>query len=425
MKNNIEKIKSIIWQCLKYISTFILTLVVLISLTTVVNKIPRNYLKNNYLKSIEKIEQKNTLQREISMSTVSDEVVDVLTLNIVYSMDNKHPLKSFLAAKFVCFYDLNISNLEALKRTVNENLLPNQEYLRYFHGSLLILKPLFCFLDLQGIYLFNFIIFCLLTIILLVQLWKRSKKLVGVVLISYLMTFMYVVPNTLEYTWNIFIMLIISILALKIEKKKEYLLPYLWIISGVMTCFFDFLTTETLTCLFPLSLVVLVRIDEKRLTSLKKGLMFVIKLVLLWFCSYAFTWVVKWQLASIVLKIDAMLFVSPVLIDRINGLVAENMFIQCKEAVLRNIFSLAPFCFLKKGQGVLLVILLIEMIILFIKKKEKSTIQLLLVLIGVIPLIRFILISNHSYLHYFFTYRALAVTIINILGILMYGRKIE
>lgn len=408
-------------QALKYIATFIITISILITATVLINKIPRNMLKKNILISVDELEEKEKKRTNegVLQSIRRDEYADTILLNIIYSMDSKHPLQSFLWAKF---YKAPTISTESLRISVKQNKKPNEQYLRYFHGSILILKPLLCFFSVSQIFVINFVIFCILSIILWHSLFQRSKSLAVIVLVSFLMTFMFNTPFTLEYTWSAFIMLIISICALYLEDKNYEFLPYLFIISGIMTCFFDFLTTETITCLVPLLLILIVGMQEKKINSWKEGLHLLVKLGGLWLISYLFTWFTKWLLASWILDINAMLYVKDDAIVRINGLVNENMNTQYMQAILKNIKLLGPFSLLEPYSLVLITIsFIMSLTIYMMRPKRKIWFTVLLLIIGMIPLLRFLLLSNHACLHYFFTYRALVTTIISWLSILVYG----
>ena len=57
----------------------------------------------------------------------------------------------------------------------------------------------------------------------------------------------------------------------------------------------------------------------------------------------------------------------------------------------------------------------------FYKKSEKSLHFMLL--LGLLPFLRYFVLNNHSYLHEIFTYRALASTILALFAILWYSME--
>ena len=99
------------------------------------------------------------------------------------------------------------------------------------------------------------------------------------------------------------------------------------------------------------------------------------------------------------------------------GSAAGSLFDQYTGAVFRNIALLFPLNFGKTYGEVVLIFSGMVFLILCVwfsyrkNKVEDGWLLKLLMLIGIIPYIRYIVLSNHSYLHYFFTYRAQLVTI--------------
>lgn len=115
-------------------------------------------------------------------------------------------------------------------KVVEQNLEANEQYLRYWHGSMLIIRPMLVFLNIEQIYFVNKIIMYSLSLILLVLLFRKSKKIAIIYLISMLMISFIYVTYCLEYSWTFYIMLIISIISVLIEKRgndKLYVIFFL------------------------------------------------------------------------------------------------------------------------------------------------------------------------------------------------------
>ena len=84
-----------------------------------------------------------------------------------------------------------------------------------------------------------------------------------------------------------------------------------------------------------------------------------------------------------------------------------------KFVILRNVFCLFPLSFFN-NQGLILFIFIFILFtfLFFVRKQSNNTLSWMLFLIAIIPYVRFYLINSHSYIHYFFTYRAQISTII-------------
>ena len=65
---------------------------------------------------------------------------------------------------------------------------------------------------------------------------------------------------------------------------------------------------------------------------------------------------------------------------------------------------------------ILLVLILLSVWYLFRGKDKKSVATIILIVLGAVVLIRCLALNNHSYLHCFFTYRALVTPIFALLA---------
>ena len=62
------------------------------------------------------------------------------------------------------------------------------------------------------------------------------------------------------------------------------------------------------------------------------------------------------------------------------------------------------------------VVITMSIVYLFRSKQFNPAMTGLMLLLGLVPYVRYLLLSNHAYMHYFFTYRAQLVTVM----VLMY-----
>ena len=130
--------------------------------------------------------------------------------------------------------------------------------------------------------------------------------------------------------------------------------------------------------------------------------------------------------AAVVLKIDIWPLVGGHIAERsIGGFSNSGPIIIFLSGLIRNFGCIMPFCF-----GLLGVIasIIVGMILLYIgivyrKRKCNKYLLITLLLIGMVPIARMIILSNHMYLHFFFTYRALGALILA--GILALSEVID
>ena len=166
-------------------------------------------------------------------------------------------------------------------------------YSRYWHGYLLILRPLMSFLNLNGIRLLNMVYIAVLVIMLLIVLQRNIPKSVFPFLFTLYLLAPSAVGKCLEYSGVFYIMLFMS---LAIAGDWKYVsdragIRYLFLAGGILTAYVDFLTAPTLTLSIPLVFLCLRKKGETDLVSL------VFSCIIYWGIGYAGMWAGKWIIA--------------------------------------------------------------------------------------------------------------------------------
>lgn len=411
---------------IKYIFTFILTLLILFVLLVITAQIPKQVIEKNIAKSSEAFRTSQEIEEVIKRRdyTFLHPYADAMLLNIIYCIDTENPVESVMEAKYyIENQKLIISN--NLNKLVENNAVGNTQYLRYWHGSMSIIRPLLVFMNLQQIYVLNAIILTILIIVLVIMLLKRKQKKVAIVfIIGLIMCAIFTVPFCLEYTWMFLVMLIASIIAIKVESNDKKL-NILFMMIGIVSCYLDFLTTEIITLFVPLIILLMIRYKENKITNFKQAIKFVLRLSSFWFVSYVGMWFAKWILASIILHINAFEYVKDNAMLRINGKVLGTTKQSLPfEAIYKNFFALFPINIEKrkiKMIGIPIVFLIIEMILIRKKNIKKLWLSALLLLIAVVPYVRYFILANHSYRHYFFTFRSQIITVMAFILAVIYS----
>ena len=317
------------------------------------------------------------------------------------------------------------------KKMIDENKKANTQYMRYWHGSMSIIRPLLIFFNITQIYTINAVILTILAIILLIMLLKtKIKELVIAYIVGLIMCSVIIVPFCLEYFWTFLIMFIVSIIAI-ILNKKEKNLNAMFMITGICTCYFDFLTTEIITLLVPIIIILTIRYNQNKMTNFKSGLKFLFISTLFWVLGYVGMWLMKWILASIILKVNALDYVINAMKYRINGTGYKHPRNALKsrpdlplKVITLNINTLFPLDILNRlnlTKILLICIIIIEGIIIRKKDIKKLWFSGLLLLIALTPYIRYAILSNHSYIHYFFTFRSQIISIMAIILAIIYS----
>ncbi|MBO4854853.1 hypothetical protein J5500_00405 [Candidatus Saccharibacteria bacterium] len=394
-----------------YIGLFFGILALMIGALDLVAKIPREWIKQSNIKSAEYMRVRPEFATRLfdALATRSDYYADSVSLSINYGLDPNDSLKSVVLSKYAT--DDPFITQRYVEQVFGE-IEAEQEYLRYWHGYLVVVGPLLTMLSIDQIYIFLAITMCALMIWILVSLY-RHKEVVAMIAftVSMLAVWFFIVPTALEYTWMFLLMLIACLIVMKmVWQGKIDKTPVVFFIFGMLAAYFDFLTTETITLTMPLLLAVW--LNRKKVNS--NTIKYCIKCALLWFVAFVCTWVAKWILASVVLGENVWPYVSGHIEERLaSDFWFGNPIILILMAPLRNLSNLLLFSTGPLG-GIVAIFILVTIVVLlkeYRRKKYNKMLLKVLIMIASVPIIRFLVLSNHSFWHHFFTYRALCALV--------------
>lgn len=408
-----------------YPISFVVIYLLLTGLIVGVAIIPRERIKTNMLESAEYMCESPTqwLLTDWIHASQIDHYADCITLSIAYELDESRPLQSAMTTSFYGYQTTAMNTM--LLESVRDDLSATTEYLRYWHGSAAAMRLLHLFWNIKTIYMFHAILMAAVSLILIILLFKNGfrEEAVAYVLAMIIVSSWYV-PLCLEYTYTFICMMVSAIIGFILAlKHKDQWLGLFFMITGMVTVYFDFLTTETLTLLIPLLLILRVWSrqgrEEKWVYSLKFGIA--------WSAGYLGMWMMKWLTASIVLGENVMPYVTGHVSERISGTVngyqmTGNTYIDTLLLNLRNLF---PYEYGLSGAVLVMVFVFVLIVIpvvagrVRLKEKVSCSNVALFVIIGLIPYVRFLVLHNHSYIHNFFTYRAQAATVMAICFVIL------
>ncbi len=411
----------------------VLALLLLLSCT-----IPSEWLHDNARESAEYI-----LETEDSFYDIErggafayqrlDNYADMMLFNIAVTVDSSHPLDSMLAARYLLDPYRKSASL-VVARIDGE--APNADYSRYWHGMLVFLRPLLCVMDYNAMRVLNAFVMCGVVGWLCALLCRRKMAWYALALVaSIVLTDFMTTPLCFEFYIMSILSLIFTALVLIIDgrrvrdggfvEREWHLLVYFTLV-GLATCFFDFLTAETLTLLLPLISVIVARTcdgDGGQTFSVtpKQVITLIIGAALCWGMAYALTYVVKWGLAAALCEdisfADAIGYAGV----RAVGEVEKAVFPLPIEALLRNIAMLPVFSMPGTDMGIFAIVGIIAGValvglVLCGRKPRELGLPLIIASLALVPYVRYVVLCNHSTLHHFFTYRAQAASILALIS---------
>ena len=418
-KVNGQIIKEALKNVGKYVCIYILLVAILfgIMLLTIVT-IPREKIEDNIKESIPDLRSSTEVKRikPERYDTYFHVYADEILLNMIYCMDTENPIQSMMEAKY---YDDGIH--PSLEGAVETQSNGNTEYIRYWHGSMTIIRPLLMFLNITQIYYLFAVILAICVITLFIMLFRKKQYILIIAMtIGLIVTSSIYVPFCLEYMWTYLIMLIATMIGIHIESKEKgnKYVRILMFITGILTCFLDFLSTETITFLIPIICIYTIRYKEKRLQDLKTEGKQILSWMFMWLIGYGIMWIAKWFLTSVILHINVLDYVTEKAMVRINGNMNENtIFATIINGLKKNFLTIYPFFAIKKPIIGWAIVISILIVIIGLAKRDKEEIKKACIVfaIGLVPYVRYLVVASHSRGHYFFTFRAQLATIMAII----------
>ena len=441
------------------------TIVICIALLFVTALIPQNALQKNMEKSSDYYNNHQMFDHVTDYMFLSrqDNYADCILTNIIYHIDQNNLAESILSASYYNPEDEGVQTSFAY--AVGSKVEPNVDYSRYWHGSMVLLRPLFIIFDIAGVRMVLGILILIMTVWFEVLLFKNHYSVFGVCYgIGLILVSVWMCAFCVEYAMPFVVMsvelpVLFALLTRAYEKKDvqndkvkrdEHKLGnqkadehksdnykpevILWAVlacAGIVTAFVDFLTTETITFTMAYVLYLIVKNRHNQMENVKGELIYLVKSGIVWLVSYGLMIALKWVLALIVLGKDAFFnalsqaalrISGDATLGNVTGAEVVSDYERISGALWRNIGCIYPFKSTMSYGTAMIFILLVGLVVFSIwylfREKAKSCINKVLVMVSLIPVLRFLVLNNHSYIHFFFTYRALLVSVVVIIYIL-------
>lgn len=283
-------------------------------------------------------------------------------------------------------------------------------YARYWHGYLVVLKPLLLLTSFNTIRLLNSAIQLILTGWVIMEMCeKKGRSLATAFLISLPFMFFISTYSSLSLSICFYITLLTLLVQLKWDKqiydKKFY--PEFFLIVGILTSYFDFLTYPLVTLAYPLCVYFYYHMDDKKGTIFKKIFGYSVQ----WGIGYLGMWAGKWIVTDLLTESETIKDALYTVMVRTQSAENATRLGGFGEVVGVNMQVYSNWCYL------LLALLIVVMFLLGMKKNGiKNTIKsipsgVVFMIIALYPFAWYFLMQNHSEQHWQYTCRILAITV--------------
>lgn len=403
------------------------TILIGFALLILVYLLPTEPMKENLQRSVEELYGEGDWPMLINgySSSTLDNFTDSFMLSIaVY--DNEEPV--WIRAMKNYYASLSTEHLptESFYAYLQGEECYGENYGRYWHGYLVVLKPLLLLFSYSDLRMLNTIALCFLTAYVFYLLEKELFKSAG---IGFLAATIFLMPTTLFFCLDMANMFYVTLGALIILlRKKEYWkrehnVLYFFLVVGMITSYMDFLTYPMITLGIPLvTFVALYACDEKCTLKVSSSIMNVV----FWGAGYGIMWSSKWILASLISGENILLNALRQVKTRSGLRETENGVLSRFDAVWANCKVLTQGVY-----GKILFVVLLLVLISCIRSvyqyhiKIQWSCMMAIFLVSAIPLGWLFVTSEHASLHSWFTYRNLTVSIYAISMLPLCARKIE
>lgn len=329
-----------------------------------------------------------------------DQYTDCLMLNLAIAQDASVPLESAITSP--CLkgtYDLD-QMPSNLRRLADGSVLPDTNYDWYWHGYLVILKPLLVFFDYGQIRWINCVLMLLLVVWTLVLVARKIGRAEMLLLLAALLMMHYeTVPYTMQFASVFFVTFLAIIILLSFPKwffRSGH--DYMAFFSiGAVTVFVDFLTAPVVSLGLPLLIWLLYKNPPDKARQ-------VILFSVAWGLGYALLWMSKWAICAV--SFDPLVLQHAAEhADKWGGNDAEAGRLAMTVGVFKKYLALLwsmnwLWC------------LCVAAVLLWIKSGiQQMRNNLWLLLVAVIPFVWSLVLVNHNFVHFGFTWRLIVVTL--------------
>ena len=330
-------------------------------------------------------------------------------------------MPAYKAALANYYYQNDPSPRDSITKIINGEKLDKVGYGRYWHGYLVTLKTLLCFLTYPQIQWVNMFVQLFLLMLICIRLGKRGLELY---LFPFAVVFFWIqapyLSLNLQFSTILYVLLFQLNIILGLDKgnKTNCFYDFYFLFSGIVVAYLDFLTYPVVTLGIPLVLWLIIHKPVGVWNSLKT----LIRFSAFWLIGYTVMWTGKWVLNylfnshgiidDVILQIRTRLGVT-------NGVTAISPIIVFQTVLGRPTRTLPMI--ICAGAALYIVTIMVKNGFVFSKTRFASCIPYLFV--ALYPFIWMSVMKNHCLEHNYFVYRILAVTWFSLISIIAVFQK--
>ena len=379
-------------------------------LLLLVYMIPTNRMVDNATVSIELFEELGVNPPIIKgyESTTIDTYTDAWMMRIAFYDGNEPALQKSLNNYYYGYGGGQTGNVCESMIAYLKGLdgYKRYSYGRYWHGYLIVLKPLLCFFDygdIMGILKFVQLVLSAYCFTLMER--KKLAKCIPCMIVMLACVEFHVIGMSMQLSWVFIIAMICSIRLLWKDENQLYDLTVdlTFLVTGMCTSYFDFLTYPLFTLGVPLTFVFLLR---SRLEQRGRLLFSTVLDSFYWAVGYGGMWFIKWILCTVLTGENLIADGFGALLSR-TGSDVMGVKVGYWDVLEKNIWMIGKYPYALAVISVAIVLLAGRGRFVKVSKEILATGMFIICL----PLLWYAISRNHSYIHAFMTYRNFGISI--------------
>lgn len=342
-------------------------------------------------------------------SSILDNFTDSLILSIAVFDNGELFLKEAMNNSYA-MQSVESLPFDSLYAYLQDEDCYGEDYARYWHGYLVVVKPLLLLFSYSDLRVLNM---CALTCLLIYVSYLLRKNVDKYVDMLFVLVFLFLMPLTLFLCLDMANMFYVTLFAvIVLLKKKDYWqkdnnILIFFLSVGMLTSYMDFLTYPIITLGIPLATYLAMTVGQNRQ---KVCVWYSVLASFMWVLGYGGMWGAKWILASLISGENIILNALRTVKTRSGLRTEDDVLLSRVKAIGTNLDVLTQGVYGKilAVLGVMLVVFLIWSIL-----RRKTCMKWIgaFVFVALIPFVWVFVTSEHASIHSWFTYRNFVVTI--------------
>lgn len=343
----------------------------------------------------------------------NDFFTDWMIANVIYNINSDDPVSSALKNKRVMVnWSSPAASLQACME--GEGTVSDTDYpIQYWLGIISILRPMLLVWDYSQMLTFLQLIFWGSFSAAMIKIYSIG----GLQLVtSFFCALALVSFTTTSFSYNfavVFVITFLSILFIKKSEKEKNIIRDRFLLIGMFTSYFDWMTNPSITCTLPLAIMIITENlsdnDEKE-SELGK-IWNVIIIGCNWCVGYALMLISKWVLAGIFTDESVINIVRKRVLED-TGAGIDNKWEYYIDTLKRNLgLILTEKLEIRKELIAILICIIVVRMIYDLCRERKKSLYFNLIMLSLVPFIWTRLFLWYTHEHFWFSYRNYIITI--------------